>query len=124
MKCPRIVSTDLNDLRLLGRVLLLEALSVCLGKGSFMRPHMEQLLEQVHRCLRLNDQHASTFASRVRRRVSRIQAKRDSRLPLIIGVAPHPPRVFSVTLDHAPVPARGKRVRSRLREELADDLGS
>jgi hypothetical protein len=42
-----------------------------------MRPHMEQLLEQVHRCLRLNDQHASTFASRVHRRVSRIHTEGD-----------------------------------------------
>jgi hypothetical protein len=56
--------------------------------------------------------------------MSQTQAKSDSCLPLIINVARHPPSLYSVTLDHAQVPARGKRVRSRLRDELAEDLSA
>jgi hypothetical protein len=51
-------------------------------------------------------------------------AKGDSRLLLAINSALHPPSLFSVALGRAPVPARGKRVRGRLGEELADDLGT
>jgi hypothetical protein len=50
-------------------------------------------------------------------------AKGDSRLPLVIGVAPHPPVPLYRALGHAQVPAHGKRVRSCLREELVDDRG-
>ncbi len=55
--------------------------------------------------------------------MSPFEAKGDSCFPLGIDVAPYRPGLFSVTLGHAQVPARGKRVRSRLREELVDDLG-
>ena len=52
--------------------------------------------------------------------MSQNQAQGDSRLRLVIDVAPHRPGLFSVALGHAPVPTCGKRLRGRLREELAD----
>src|SRR5919109_1642171 len=53
-------------------------------------------------------------------------AQGDRRSPFtgLIGCAPLGPDLLDVTLDHAPVPARGTRVRRRLRKELADDLGT
>jgi hypothetical protein len=57
-------------------------------------------------------------------KVSLNQAQGDSRVRLVIGFARHWPGLFSVALGHARVPARGKRVRGRLCDELADDLGS
>jgi hypothetical protein len=49
------------------------------------------------------------------------EAQGDSRLRLVIGVAPPRPGLCAVALGHAQVPARGKRVGSRLREELSND---
>jgi hypothetical protein len=63
-----------------------------------VKVRIEQLLEQVQRCLRLSDRYASTFASRVRRCVSRIQAKSDSRVRLMIGFVQHRPGLFFVAL--------------------------
>ena len=54
--------------------------------------------------------------------VSQNQAKSDSRLLLMINSAQHRLSPFSVALGHALAPARGKRVRACLRDELADDL--
>jgi hypothetical protein len=52
------------------------------------------------------------------------EAKSDSRLRLGIDSAPYPPRLCSVVLGQAQMPARGKHVRGRLREELANDRGA
>jgi hypothetical protein len=72
----------------------------------------------------LLDGREASYVCRESRERSAFEAQSDSCLPLVIVVAPYRPGLFSVALGHAHAPARGKRVRGRLHEELADDLGS